>query len=78
MARVTYSIREIVSIVEELLKFGIKAEWETVDANMIDQDRNLIVDQKKSENILGWQQKFNIYDGLRRTINYYAGEAHEL
>lgn len=75
--RESYSIREMVSIIEELLKFNIKAEWGTVDTNRIDQDRNLIVDQKKSENILGWQQKFDIYEGLRRTINYYAGEAHE-
>ena len=76
-AKESYSIREIVTVVEELLGYHIEAQWGSLGTNRIDQDSDFMADPKKSENILGWREKFDIYEGLRKTIDYYASEVNE-
>ena len=37
-------------------------------------DDELIVDTKLSESILKWKPQYDIYQGLKKTIDYYNGE----
>ena len=70
----SYSIRDLVEIIGDLLESHIDAEWNSLDMNKIDQDDELMVDTSRSREVLKWKPKFDIYEGLRRTIEYYRGE----
>lgn len=70
----SYSIRDIVTVIEDLLETQIPVNWSSVDTKKIDQDRELIIDTSGSQEVLKWKPKFDIYEGLRKTIEYYKGE----
>jgi len=68
----SYSIREIVTVMEELFGSRIEVDWSVVKAEELDLSRNYLVDTEQAEKILKWRPRFNIYDGLRNTIVYYG------
>ncbi|MEM0134161.1 MAG: NAD(P)-dependent oxidoreductase [Thermoplasmatales archaeon] len=70
----SYSIREIVTVIEDLLKIHIKTDWGSFGTDSIDQDNELIIDTSRSLELLKWKPELDIYEGLKRTIEYYKGE----
>ncbi|MGC8622295.1 MAG: NAD-dependent epimerase/dehydratase family protein [Caldisphaera sp.] len=72
-----YSIREIITIIEELTGKNINVKFGSITVEDVDENQMLSVDTDLSKKLLGWMPKFNIYEGLNRTINYYRGEFHE-
>ncbi|MEM0134258.1 MAG: NAD(P)-dependent oxidoreductase [Thermoplasmatales archaeon] len=73
----SYSIREIVSIIEELLGYNFEKQWNSVESEKIDIDYYLDIDTSKTEKLLGWKAKTDIYKGLSDTIKYYLGDSVE-
>ena len=72
-----YSIREIITIIEELMDKNINVKFGSITIKDIDQSQMLSTDISLSKKLLGWSPKFNIYEGLKQTINYYTGKFHE-
>ncbi|MCL4480057.1 MAG: NAD(P)-dependent oxidoreductase [Candidatus Thermoplasmatota archaeon] len=68
-----YSIRDIVTVLEEILGMRISVKWNSVPTSYVDNDNEINVDTKIPELILKWKPKYDIYDGLRKTIDYYRG-----
>ena len=73
----SYSIREIVTVMEELFGSRIEAEWSVIKAEESDLSRNYLVDLENTEKILKWKPRFNIYEGLKNTIAFYRGKKDE-
>jgi len=67
----SYSIREIITVMEELFGSRIEVDWGVKKAEELDLSKNYSVDTEQAEKILKWRPRFNIYDGLRNTIAYY-------
>ena len=66
-----YSIREIVSIIEEISGKSIKKTW----GNPAKEDFDIVFSNiDKAKEIINWKPKYSIYDGLKETINYYREE----
>ena len=62
-----YSVREIISLLEELLSIKLKVKW-----GRPSKDITLsYADISRAEKILKWQPKFSLKQGLEKTINYY-------
>ena len=70
----SYSIREIVSVVEELLGENIDVKWGSFGTSSIEQDMYLWTDNCYAEEILKWKPNHDLYEGLKRTIEYYSEE----
>ncbi len=70
----SYSIRDIVTVIEDLVQSNLPVKWNSVTMNETDQDDELIIDTSASKDMLNWQPRFDIYEGLRKTIDYYKGE----
>ena len=70
----SYSIRDIVTVIEDLVQANLLVKWNYVTMNETDQDDELIIDTSTSKDMLNWQPRFDIYEGLRKTIDYYKGE----
>ena len=70
----SYSIRDIVTVIEEILEIQMRVKWNSMTTGNIDMDDELIVDTKLSESILKWKPQYDIYQGLKKTIDYYNGE----
>lgn len=72
-----YSIREIVTIISQLLDKNINVNYGALKIAEIDIDKILSVDINFAEKILGWHPNYDIYNGLRKTVDYYLGEINE-
>lgn len=62
-----YSIREIVSILEEITSSQLDKKWgaDIENKNIIFSDIN------KSKEYLNWVPEYSIHEGLKETVNYY-------
>lgn len=69
----SYSIRDIVTVLEEILRMHISVKWNSTPSSDVDNDDEIIVDTRTAELILKWKPKYDIYGGLMRTIDYYRG-----
>jgi len=65
---VSYSIREIVEILENISNKKIDIEWGVTSEN---ENNNIIADITKIRQFLKWSPEYNIKDGLAETLNYY-------
>ena len=70
---IPYSIREIATVVEEILKKKLKLEWGQVGTKQVDAQQALSVDTTNTEKVIRWTPKFSIHEGIERTINYHRG-----
>lgn len=70
---ISYSIREIITVMEEILQKHISVNWNSFTASEMDKDSLLVVDTKITEMMLKWKPRYDLYDGLKRTIEYYRG-----
>ncbi|WP_219428853.1 NAD-dependent epimerase/dehydratase family protein [Persephonella hydrogeniphila] len=68
-----YSIREIVSIVEEILEKTVKVKWGKPSKDI----QICYADISKVKNYIGWEPKFSLKEGLERTISYYKEVINE-
>ncbi len=66
---VPHSIRDVVSILQELSPFPINVEWGKKD---IQEYGSAVANVKKASRVLGWMPLFDIKEGLRNTISYYV------
>ena len=73
----SYSIRDIITVMEEVLQKHINVNWNSFTASEMDKDYMLFVDTKITEMILKWKPQHDIYRGLKRTIDYYRGILNE-
>jgi CDP-3, 6-dideoxy-D-glycero-L-glycero-4-hexulose-4-reductase len=73
----SYSIREIVTAIEEILDKKIRVNWGRINMEKIDALQPLTVDISATENALGWIPNTSLEEGLRRTVIYYGGERNE-
>ena len=64
------SIREVVSIMEEILMRPIKKKWGRPAEGDFD---ITFADTSKAKELLGWRPAHDIFGGLRETIDYYRG-----
>lgn len=62
-----YSVREIVSLLEELLSIKMNVKWESASKDM----QISYADISKARKILGWQPRYSLKQGLENTIKYY-------
>ncbi len=69
----SYSIRDIITVMEEILKKHINVNWNSSITNEIDKDNMFVVNTKITEMILKWKPQYDLYEGLKRTIEYYRG-----
>jgi nucleoside-diphosphate-sugar epimerase len=70
----SYSIRELVSVIEDILGRKIDARWGKIEMDEMDRNQSLVIDTEVSAKVLKWKPKFSIYDGLKETIKYYKGD----
>jgi nucleoside-diphosphate-sugar epimerase len=64
-----YSIRDIVSLLEEITDVSIKKNWrEPSEENM----EVIYPDIKKAQKILNWKPKYSLKKGLEKTFEYYS------
>ena len=73
----SYSIREIVTVIEEILDKKIRVNWGRINTGKIDALQSFTVDISTTENILGWTPNTSLEEGLRKTVMYYEGETNE-
>ena len=73
----SYSIREIVTVLEENLDRKIRVNWGRINTGKIDALQPLSVDITTTENTLGWTPNTTLEEGLRKTVMYYEGEKNE-
>jgi len=76
--RMSYSIREIVTMMEEIMNCHIDVQWGSVMMENINRTDNLEVDTAVAERHIGWHPKVSVYEGLQRTINYYRSSKEKL
>lgn len=62
-----YSIREIVSILEEITNSQLEKKW----GEAVENENIIFSDINKSKEYLNWSPKYSIHEGLKETINYY-------
>lgn len=74
--RRSYSIREIVSIVEESFGRDLRKKWGVFETPPIDNDRILNVDIEETERAIKWKPTTDIYTGINETLKYYL-EAYD-
>ena len=70
---ISYSIRDIITVMEDILQKHINVNWDSFTASEMDKDYMLVVDTKMTEMILKWKPQYDLYEGLKRTIEYYRG-----
>ena len=73
----SYSIREIVTVLEKILDRKIRVNWGGINAGKIDALQPLTVDISTTENTLGWTPNTGLEEGLRKTVIYYGGVRNE-
>ena len=74
----SYSIREIVTIMEEIMGSHIDVTWGSIPAENIDLNDSLEIDMAETKRYIDWSPEVNIYEGLRRTIDYYQASKERL
>jgi nucleoside-diphosphate-sugar epimerase len=73
----SYSVRDIITVVEDIIGHHIVVNWGALKTKDIDQDKVLYIDTVATGEILNWKSEFDIYRGLKKTIEYYKGVLHE-
>ena len=74
----SYSIREIVTIMEEIMGHHIDVAWGSIQAENIDLNDSLEIDTTETKRYIDWSPEVNIYEGLRRTMDYYQASKEKL
>lgn len=67
---VPHSIRDVVSVLQELSPFPINVEWGEKDMREYD---SAVANVQKASRVLGWTPLFDIKEGLKSTVRYYTG-----
>lgn len=71
----SYSIRDVVTVIEDILGTHINVRWNAIVSNkVLDSDSLVVLDPYDNERLLNWKPKYDIYTGLRKTIEYYKRE----
>lgn len=63
-----YSIREIVSVIEDILDTQLKKKWGETSGKDID---IIYADISKAADLLDWKPNYSIHEGLKATVEFY-------
>ena len=64
------SIRELVELISQLTGFEGGIQWNTIPARPLD-IKKLIGSYEKAKRVLGWQPKYSLEEGLKKTVNFW-------
>ena len=56
----------------------IDVTWGSIPAENIDLNDSLEIDMAETKRYIDWSPEVNIYEGLRRTIDYYQASKEKL
>ena len=73
----SYSIREIITVLEDILDRKIKVKWGKKEISKIDALQPLLVDISLTEKTFGWAPRTSLEEGLKRMVAYYSGDESE-
>ena len=65
-----YTVKEVVDVVVKLMGNSIKPEWGTMPNPRVE-PKMWQADISKAKEILGWQPKYNLTQGLEKTIDWF-------
>lgn len=68
-----YSVKETVDKIRELIGFEGTIQWDSAPRRPIE-SRVIIGSYEKAKKVLDWKPKFNLEQGLTKTINWYKNE----
>jgi len=69
-SRESFSVKEISEIINDL--FGNKLEIEFIEAERPNEVQDTICKIKKSKQLLGWEPKISLREGLGKMLSWYA------
>jgi GDP-mannose 4,6-dehydratase len=67
------SIKELIGLISKLTRFKGEIQWNTIPARPLD-IKKLVGSYEKAKRILGWQPKYSLEEGLKKTINFWKGK----
>jgi nucleoside-diphosphate-sugar epimerase len=67
------SIKELVESIAKLVGFDGEIIWGTIPARPLD-IKKLIGSYEKAKRVLGWEPKYTLEEGLKRTIDFWRSE----
>jgi nucleoside-diphosphate-sugar epimerase len=68
-----YTTKETADLIAKLTNFEGKINWNTTQKRPLDA-KVLIGDNTKAKELLGWEPKYTLEDGLKETIAYYKSK----
>ena len=69
-------IFELVELIKKLVGYDGEINWNTIPARPLDINE-LIGDYSKSKEVLGWNPKYSLEEGLKLTIDYWKNKLRE-
>ncbi|GFP32664.1 UDP-N-acetylglucosamine 4-epimerase, partial [Candidatus Hakubella thermalkaliphila] len=67
----TASLLKLISTLEEILGREIPTDFEKAEAHVV---RRLLGDVKKAKQVLSWQAKVSLREGLKETVRWFKEE----
>jgi nucleoside-diphosphate-sugar epimerase len=67
------SIKELAELIAKLVGFEGEISWSTVPARPLD-IKKLVGNYEKAKRMLGWEPKYKLEDGLRKTIDFWRNK----
>jgi len=67
------SIKQLVSLISELIDFKGEVIWSTIPARPLDIEE-LVGSYSKAKQVLSWSPKFTLEEGLKLTINFWRNK----
>jgi nucleoside-diphosphate-sugar epimerase len=71
-----YTTRETAELIAELTGFKGRIVWNSTPSRPLDA-KVLVGDNARARTLLGWQPKYSLREGLRKTIEYWRGHVNE-
>lgn len=67
------SIKELAELIAKLVGFEGEISWSTIPARPLDIQK-LVGSYEKAKRVLGWEPKYTLEEGLKKTISFWKGK----
>jgi nucleoside-diphosphate-sugar epimerase len=67
------SIKELAELIAKLIGFEGEIFWNTIPARPLDIQK-LVGSYEKAKRVLGWEPKYTLEEGLKKTISFWKGK----
>lgn len=67
------SIKGLIGLISKLTGFKGKIQWNTIPARPLD-IKKLLGNYEKAKRVLGWQPKYTLEEGIKKTIEFWENE----